>query len=138
MSGSDDFNVYMWEVPKVDKNYEGIMKVNKSFLVLRGHRSIVNQVCFNKHTSMLCTAGVEKMVKVRKSFEISFLHYDKHLGGTGKVGVGWTCRGGVRVCRLWKRNCQIKNSHETFTTSELLHVSYRCGLHFQWLVVKVG
>ena len=57
----------MWKVPKVDKNYEGIMKVNKSFLVLHGHRSIVNQVCFNKHTSMLCTAGVEKMVKVRKN-----------------------------------------------------------------------
>lgn len=66
MSGSDDFNVYIWEIPKVDQNHIGIAKVQNSFLVLNGHRSIVNQVCFNKDTSMLCTAGVEKIIKVRK------------------------------------------------------------------------
>lgn len=39
--------------------------VNGAFMVLKGHRSIVNQVRFNPHTYMICSSGVEKIIKVR-------------------------------------------------------------------------
>lgn len=38
--------------------------VNGAFMVLKGHRSIVNQVRFNPHTYMICSSGVEKIIKV--------------------------------------------------------------------------
>lgn len=40
--------------------------VNGAFMVLKGHRSIVNQVRFNPHTYMICSSGVEKVIKVRR------------------------------------------------------------------------
>lgn len=42
--------------------------VNGAFMVLKGHRSIVNQVRFNPHTYMICSSGVEKVIKVGQSF----------------------------------------------------------------------
>lgn len=33
-------------------------------MVLRGHRSIVNQVRYNKHNNLIASSGVEKMVKL--------------------------------------------------------------------------
>lgn len=33
-------------------------------MVLKGHRSIVNQVRFNPHSYMICSSGVEKVIKV--------------------------------------------------------------------------
>ncbi|KFP38432.1 DDB1- and CUL4-associated factor 5, partial [Chlamydotis macqueenii] len=38
--------------------------VNGAFMVLKGHRSIVNQVRFNPHTYMICSSGVEKIIKI--------------------------------------------------------------------------
>lgn len=38
--------------------------INGAFMVLKGHRSIVNQVRFNPHTYMICSSGVEKVIKV--------------------------------------------------------------------------
>lgn len=38
--------------------------VNGAFMILKGHRSIVNQVRFNPHTYMICSSGVEKVIKV--------------------------------------------------------------------------
>lgn len=39
--------------------------VNGATMVLKGHRSIVNQVRFNPHSYMICSSGVEKIIKVR-------------------------------------------------------------------------
>lgn len=64
MTGSEDFNVYLWKVPKVDTDRVGTAKVDNSSLTLEGHRSIVNQACFNRDTAMICTSGVEKIIKV--------------------------------------------------------------------------
>lgn len=58
LSGSDDFNLYMWKVPKDDSEWGG------SHVVLRGHRSIVNQVRYNKNNNLIASSGVEKMVKL--------------------------------------------------------------------------
>ena len=68
MTGSEDFNVYLWKVPKLDKDHVGIAKVKHSSLALKGHRSIVNQVYFNRDTSMICSSGVEKIIKVSVLF----------------------------------------------------------------------
>lgn len=57
--------------------------VNGAFMVLKGHRSIVNQVRFNPHTYMICSSGVEKVIKVSK--EIS----DVCLGKTSVSFRGW-------------------------------------------------
>lgn len=59
MSGSDDFNLYLWKLPTRDETW-----VDRAHLVLRGHRSIVNQVRFNKELGIIASAGVEKVVKM--------------------------------------------------------------------------
>ena len=64
MTGSEDFNIYLWRVPKLNKDHVGIAKVEHSTLAIQGHRSIVNQVIFNRDTGMICSSGVEKIIKV--------------------------------------------------------------------------
>ena len=64
VSGSDDFNVYLWEVPNDWAYHDELVTIGRAYMVLHGHRSIVNQVRFNPATHMLITAGVEKVVKV--------------------------------------------------------------------------
>lgn len=53
--------------------------VNGAFMVLKGHRSIVNQVRFNPHTYMICSSGVEKVIKVSDGLSCMWLQL-KHLG----------------------------------------------------------
>ena len=60
ISGSDDFNVYMWRVP--GRGEEGW--VGRAHHVLAGHRSIVNQVRYNHSRHLVATSGVEKVVKL--------------------------------------------------------------------------
>jgi WD repeat-containing protein 22 len=44
-SGSDDFNVYGWKIPEFDKQDSKItLMIKRADFVLKGHRSIVNQV----------------------------------------------------------------------------------------------
>lgn len=43
-------------------------------MVLHGHRSIVNQVRYNKNNNLIASSGVEKMVKVRW-LQIFFKYY---------------------------------------------------------------
>ncbi|XP_059475171.1 DDB1- and CUL4-associated factor 5 [Neocloeon triangulifer] len=62
LSGSDDFNLYMWKVPQLE-NQEGI-SVKKAHYVLSGHRSIVNQVRYNSAYNMVASSGVEKIIKL--------------------------------------------------------------------------
>lgn len=38
--------------------------VGKAHLVMKGHRSLVNQVRYNSHTEVLISSGVEKIIKV--------------------------------------------------------------------------
>ncbi|XP_005988421.1 DDB1- and CUL4-associated factor 5 isoform X2 [Latimeria chalumnae] len=64
LSGSDDFNLYMWRIPSDPEAGGAGRVVNGAFMVLKGHRSIVNQVRFNPHTYMICSSGVEKIIKV--------------------------------------------------------------------------
>eukprot|EP00088_Acartia_fossae_P028888 TRINITY_DN2969_c0_g1_i1.p1 TRINITY_DN2969_c0_g1~~TRINITY_DN2969_c0_g1_i1.p1 ORF type:complete len:951 (-),score=207.47 TRINITY_DN2969_c0_g1_i1:858-3710(-) len=61
-SGSDDFNLYVWRIP--EEGDEHTSWVNRAHAVLKGHRSIVNQVRYNPYTQMLASSGVEKMVKL--------------------------------------------------------------------------
>lgn len=69
LSGSDDFNLYMWEIPKDPEAGGPGRVVNGAFMVLKGHRSIVNQVRFNPHTYMICSSGVEKVIKVWSPYQ---------------------------------------------------------------------
>jgi len=47
-----------------------LVTVDRAFMVLQGHRSIVNQVRFNSANHMLISAGVEKILKVWSPFPI--------------------------------------------------------------------
>uniref|UniRef100_A0A673N616 DDB1- and CUL4-associated factor 5-like n=1 Tax=Sinocyclocheilus rhinocerous TaxID=307959 RepID=A0A673N616_9TELE len=69
LSGSDDFNLYMWRIPSDPEAGGPGRVVNRAFLVLKGHRSIVNQVRFNPHTYMICSSGVEKVIKVWSPYQ---------------------------------------------------------------------
>ena len=57
MSGSDDFNLYVWKIPE-EKGW-----VAQADFVLKGHRSIVNQVRYNPQFSTIASSGVEKVIK---------------------------------------------------------------------------
>ncbi|KAM9777672.1 DDB1- and CUL4-associated factor 5 [Neosynchiropus ocellatus] len=69
LSGSDDFNLYMWKIPNHPEAGGPGRVVNGAFMVLKGHRSIVNQVRFNPHTYMICSSGVEKVIKVWSPYQ---------------------------------------------------------------------
>ncbi|XP_076013855.1 DDB1- and CUL4-associated factor 5 [Genypterus blacodes] len=69
LSGSDDFNLYMWRIPKDPEAGGAGRVVNGAFMILKGHRSIVNQVRFNPHTYMICSSGVEKVIKVWSPYQ---------------------------------------------------------------------
>ncbi|OCT64794.1 DDB1- and CUL4-associated factor 5 [Xenopus laevis] len=64
LSGSDDFNLYMWRIPSSPEAGGAGRVVNGAFMILKGHRSIVNQVRFNPDTYMICSSGVEKIIKI--------------------------------------------------------------------------
>ncbi|KAL4717930.1 hypothetical protein ACJJTC_001348 [Scirpophaga incertulas] len=66
MSGSDDFNLYMWKIPDIDGSN---IAVEPPHLVLYGHRSIVNQVRYNPHYCLIASSGVEKIIKVWSAFQ---------------------------------------------------------------------
>eukprot|EP00118_Oscarella_pearsei_P011064 m.71347 g.71347 ORF g.71347 m.71347 type:complete len:349 (+) comp35739_c0_seq2:681-1727(+) len=71
VSGSDDFNVYIWKVPDGTANESGQWSSSAQF-VLSGHRSIVNQVRFNQHMMYLISSGVEKVIKIWSPLEASW------------------------------------------------------------------
>ncbi|XP_077296815.1 DDB1- and CUL4-associated factor 5 [Arctopsyche grandis] len=66
LSGSDDFNLYMWKVPDTpEKTW-----VDETHLILYGHRSIVNQVRYNSEYSVIASSGVEKVIKLWSPIQI--------------------------------------------------------------------
>ncbi|XP_064814841.1 DDB1- and CUL4-associated factor 5-like, partial [Oncorhynchus masou masou] len=69
LSGSDDFNLYMWRIPKDPEAGGPGRVVNGASMVLKGHRSIVNQVRFNPSTYMICSSGVEKVIKAWSPYQ---------------------------------------------------------------------
>jgi hypothetical protein len=104
-TGSDDYGLYLWQVPDADSAhdtasshpvvplfvrkretdaeiYENVhsgyectyskptnLYVPKADRVMRGHRSIVNQVRYNHSYAMLASCGVEKIIKLWSPFE---------------------------------------------------------------------
>uniref|UniRef100_A0A8D8YJK2 DDB1- and CUL4-associated factor 5 n=1 Tax=Cacopsylla melanoneura TaxID=428564 RepID=A0A8D8YJK2_9HEMI len=67
VSGSDDFVLYMWSVPR-DDTYDQWIKSARH--TLEGHRSIVNQVRYNEQNCILASSGVEKIVKLWSPFPL--------------------------------------------------------------------
>lgn len=65
----------MWKIPSEDVKW-----VNSAHMVLRGHRSIVNQVRYNQASCIFASSGVEKLIKIWSPFP---------LGGN--------CLGGLKV-----------------------------------------
>jgi len=41
----------------------GTARVGRAHMVLHGHRSIVNQVRYNKSSALIISSGVEKIIK---------------------------------------------------------------------------
>ncbi|KPI92221.1 DDB1- and CUL4-associated factor 5 [Papilio xuthus] len=66
LSGSDDFNLYMWKIPD---SGDFDMIVEPPHIVLYGHRSIVNQVRYNSQYCLIASSGVEKIIKVWSALE---------------------------------------------------------------------
>ncbi|KAJ0173551.1 hypothetical protein K1T71_010700 [Dendrolimus kikuchii] len=67
LSGSDDFNLYMWKIPDGGGGFD--MVVEPPHIVLYGHRSIVNQVRYNPHYCLIASSGVEKIIKIWSAME---------------------------------------------------------------------
>ncbi|KAH8030248.1 hypothetical protein HPB51_006680 [Rhipicephalus microplus] len=75
MSGSDDFQLYAWKLPDDIEESADLCDaksrwVGQAHLVLQGHRSIVNQVRFNKTAMVVASSGVEKMIKLWSSLPL--------------------------------------------------------------------
>ncbi|XP_001848250.2 DDB1- and CUL4-associated factor 5 [Culex quinquefasciatus] len=69
LSGSDDFNLYVWRVTDADVT-DTDQWVDRNQMVLYGHRSIVNQVRYNPQKCLIASSGVEKIVKLWTPFEL--------------------------------------------------------------------
>ncbi|CAH0728522.1 unnamed protein product, partial [Brenthis ino] len=67
LSGSDDFNLYMWKIPDTGGGSDAVVK--PPHIVLYGHRSIVNQVRYNSHYCLIASSGVEKIIKIWSALE---------------------------------------------------------------------
>ncbi|KAF7638490.1 hypothetical protein Mgra_00002168 [Meloidogyne graminicola] len=65
ITGSDDWNIYVWKIP-TDWNEKDDLNENnnKAFTVFRGHRSIVNHVKYGINSGLLLSCGVEKLLSV--------------------------------------------------------------------------
>lgn len=76
----------MWKIPPMD----GKAWVESAHMVLRGHRSIVNQVRYNQVSCIFASSGVEKIIKIWSPFPL----------GTG-------CLGGLKVAAAYNSSLQI-------------------------------
>nr|ACT88140.1 IP05413p [Drosophila melanogaster] len=63
VSGSDNFNMFIWRLEGVDLD-EKNQWMETTPVILAGHRSIVNQVRYNRERCLLASSGVEKIIKV--------------------------------------------------------------------------
>lgn len=67
LSGSDDFNLYVWRVADADCEASN-QWIDSHQMVLCGHRSIVNQVRYNAQRCVIASSGVEKSIKLWSPF----------------------------------------------------------------------
>ncbi|KAH8330355.1 hypothetical protein KR067_001621 [Drosophila pandora] len=67
VSGSDNFNMFVWRLDGVELN-ERNQWVDTPPVILAGHRSIVNQVRYNRQRCLLASSGVEKIIKLWSPF----------------------------------------------------------------------
>ncbi|XP_047132399.1 DDB1- and CUL4-associated factor 5 isoform X1 [Hydra vulgaris] len=64
VAGSENFKIYFWE-------RDHYLETQDAHFMLEGHRSIVNQVRFNRQFSLLASSGVEKSIKVWSPYQFS-------------------------------------------------------------------
>ncbi|VDM06811.1 unnamed protein product [Wuchereria bancrofti] len=69
MTGSDDWNIYIWKVPE-DRETVGQI-VDKAYRVLEGHRSIVNHARYSSLNRLLFSSGVEKIIKLWSAWNLN-------------------------------------------------------------------
>ncbi|VDM42350.1 unnamed protein product [Toxocara canis] len=69
MTGSDDWNIYVWKIPQNRQTGER-QTIDKAYRVLKGHRSIVNHARYSPHNRMLFSSGVEKIIKLWSAWEL--------------------------------------------------------------------
>ncbi|VDN56168.1 unnamed protein product [Dracunculus medinensis] len=60
MTGSDDWNIYIWKIPAE--------RENSAYKILKGHRSIVNHCRYSSINKLIISSGVEKIIKVSPIF----------------------------------------------------------------------
>lgn len=73
MTGSDDWNIYVWKVPDLGCERK---KVDAAYRILKGHRSIVNHVRYSPLNRTLFSSGVEKIIKLWSEFDLVGSYYD--------------------------------------------------------------
>ncbi|XP_030369657.1 DDB1- and CUL4-associated factor 5 [Scaptodrosophila lebanonensis] len=67
VSGSDNFNMFIWRLDGVDMEQKD-QWIDTAPIILSGHRSIVNQVRYNRQRCLLASSGVEKIIKLWSPF----------------------------------------------------------------------
>ncbi|EDW81600.2 uncharacterized protein Dwil_GK10939 [Drosophila willistoni] len=67
ISGSDNFNMFIWRMDEV-KLDERNQLITTPPVILTGHRSIVNQVRYNRQRCLIASSGVEKIIKLWSPF----------------------------------------------------------------------
>ncbi|KAK0411399.1 hypothetical protein QR680_005635 [Steinernema hermaphroditum] len=82
ITGSDNWDIFMWKVPSVGKLQKGVDEGNSEHLVvpeyaiLKGHRSIVNHVRYSKSNDMIMSCGVEKIIKCWSAYGLAESYRD--------------------------------------------------------------
>jgi hypothetical protein len=84
-SGSDDFRVYLWKIPEDLETLQSCPidrgVVPSPHLVLPGHRSIANQIRYSPTHHLLCSSGVEKIIKLWSHMPLSPAATLEYSGG---------------------------------------------------------
>ncbi|KAI1719360.1 DDB1- and CUL4-associated factor 5 [Ditylenchus destructor] len=73
VTGSDDWNIYVWKVPDV---WTGGETIDQAYTVLKGHRSVVNHIQYGEQSNLLISCGVEKIVKCWSAAEMQGSYRD--------------------------------------------------------------
>ena len=113
--------------------------VKKAHLILRGHRSIVNQVRYNHHSGIIISSGVEKIIKVTQ-------HVSCPCHQVCQEAVGFrACSSNTHTHRhalVYMHTCDITHTHicthASIDTHAIMHAcTYACtqsGFHCVCLV----
>ncbi|CAA99908.2 WD_REPEATS_REGION domain-containing protein [Caenorhabditis elegans] len=105
-TGSDHWGIHIWKLPRANDSYgftqighdeeemPSEIFIEKELTVLRGHRSVPNQVRFSQHNNLLVSSGVENSFKLWSDHRLPWsydLPFERRPHGTYDLSAEEEC-----------------------------------------------